>query len=340
MSYYSSNELLDFQVWMNGQQDKIIMRKAMYPFKQIGLKNAPILIENLNELKESENRNGTAHTLDRSPAPTTSARSCTHTDCCGDCTETAITWTPIVAKNICISTTRGMDNMFDTKMQLNNAIWNRILDMYRDLELTIYAYVVANQTTIHNGVAGLGGWNADIWRVAIADRLQYINYVHQMMLANNYNGFMLDMVNSLSIGAEYQYVNQQGTGNSLNLQWQDQGMTMWQSTDIAVTANYRGDSFVIPEGGLAIVPWIPKINRENTGIMGGAAGYWTSMPSPFGDGIDIAVHITESCSDTSQSNGAVQDYVRNYELSFDVAVVSTPLAGAETPIFHTGLFAT
>lgn len=340
MAYYESNELLDFQVYMNSQQDKLIMRKGLYPFKEVGLKNAPILIGNLNELRETDKRNGTAHTLDRSPAATGSARSCTHTACCGDCTSTAVHFTDIVARNICMSMARSQDNMFDWQMQFNNQVWNRILDIYRDLEVAIYAYALANQTTIHNGVNGLGNWVGDVWQVAIADRLQYFSYVHQMMLANNYGGFLLDVINSLSIGGEFNFINQQGTGNANNLMWQNAGMTMWQSNDIAVGAGERGASFVIPEGGLALVTWIPAMNRNNTGTPGGAAGYWTSMPSPFGDGIDIAVHITESCSDTSQTNGTVQDYVRNYELSISYDVISTPMAGAESPIYHTALLTT
>ena len=339
MTYYSSNELNGFQVYWAQRPNEIIMRKTPTPFLSVFLKNAPMFLADFYAIKESDKRVGTAHSLDRSPAPTTSARSCTHTACCGDCTEVHLTWTTYTAQNICMSWGRSSDNMFDWEAQFANQVMNRIMDLYRDIEAATLAYCNANQTTIHNGVGGLGAWNANIWRVAIADRLQYFAYCKQMMASNSYFSTM-DMINSLSIDAEYNLVNTQGTGNALHLMWQNAGLQMWGSPTLPVTAGYRGDSYILPIGSSGIVPWIPKINRDGKGDPGSTAGQWTNLISPFGDGLQFAVHITESCSDTSQTNGVVQDFVRNYEISIDISTGTTPMAGGETAIYHTGLFAT
>jgi hypothetical protein len=94
---------------------------------------------------------------------------------------------------------------------------------------------------------------------------------------------------------------------------------------------------VIPDGTVALLPWIPKQNRE--GIVTRLQTY-SNMNDPFGIGLTAAVHIYETKASTYGNNGEVQDEVYEYELSIDVANVKAPLSTASaTTIFKGGLIA-
>jgi hypothetical protein len=155
-----------------------------------------------------------------------------------------------------------------------------------------------------------------------------------MMGINNYSG-MMDFIADPVAFAISQQLAAQGSGNSTNTQFTIGDLNISQSTSLSPVTGYVGYGYVIPEGTVGMLTWIPRQNRENLPTR---LQTYTNMDDPFGLGIKAALHIHEAKADNSSLGGEKQDENIYYELTVDIAGVKAPLSTSnETTIFQAGL---
>lgn len=307
------------------------LRKPVFGAETAFLQKRSMLIPNVEAIRKAEQQTVTAKYLERNAVGIGSARSCSPTAAYGDTNTMDLSWTTYshTAKT---AVKVGENNYYDQLVLFQNDIYNRFLDLHTAIEAAGIAYLDANRTGIQ-GNRTLNTWDggADIMRVANADRDDYLNFIKTEAYQDEYRGTLMD-IHGIPQMAVYRQQFAQGASNDENLQFQYPGFEHYDSAAISNgTGSVFGTSYIVEEGGIALLDWIPAINRKGQESKKGEV--WTTMPDPFGYPLTWSVFITDGCVDTTYSSGTdprgkTQDYVRTYEFSIDLSFNHAPLTAA------------
>lgn len=342
---YNDSVLLAAVGIMDKKFNEKELRKPEYGALDSFLTKRKLLIPNLESIWKAENQPVSAKFLERDAQTIGAARTCTPTAQYGDSGDYPIcfeTYSHTVQTDIKVFEY----NDYSRVEAFQNDIYNRFMDMYAQIEQDALDYLYANRTTVQ-GLRTLNTWNAAaaIMEVAAADRDNYLNYIQVEMIAQRYRRLLLD-VHQVNMLAMYRQQFAQGQCNDENLKFQfpNYNHFMTLATCAPLGSDYYGGNFIIEEGGIAVLDWIPQLNRKGQKSENGHI--WTTMKDPFGYPFTWAVHIIDSCVDTSFVGsggtlyGATQDYRRIYEFSLDLSFNDAPITVAgETPIHMYALMA-
>lgn len=296
-------------------------------------KNTSILIPGHEELRKREDRAIEANILARSKRSTTTSRTHNHTGNRGDSFVLPLTWTTFVDK-FSISLKQMDNNIFGFTETLSQQLLNASLNLNEAIETFMIDYLFANRTQINNATVG-GSFNAanDAFEVAAADKNRFYQFAKAMMRQNNFPG-ALDVIASPLTYVDGEFYASQGSGNNTNTGFQFTGLNIAESTELE-DSNYPGGiSLMMPAGQFAMLPWIPKQNREGWGDYNSYVGGFGSLQDPLGTGMTFALHIYADRADTSASNGNTQDVVLQAEMSIDIAPALSPLSTATETIVY------
>lgn len=302
------------------------------PVLSMGLGNKGLL-PGYEDARKRETRSVEENLLIRSKRSTTTSRTHNHSGNRGDSATLPLTWS-IFADKFSISMKQLDDNVFSFEQALMQQFENAMMNILTDIETNVVTYLQSERTEVNAATAG-GTFDATNDCFEISSSTQFFQIISSMMRQNNYRGLLDVVVNPLGfIDAEYQKA--QGAGNDANLTFQFGDKTIAESIELA-DANYTNGALalVMPKQSFAILPWIPKQNRQGKGDYNSVLGGYGSMMDPFGLGIEFAVHGYTERADTSASNGNTQDDLMQFELSVDIAKVLAPLSTAnETVVFQ------
>jgi len=342
---YNDSVLLAAVGIMDKKFNEKELRKPEYGALDAFLTKRSLLVPKteLSRIWKAEQQAVSAKYLERDAQLVGNARTCTPTAEYGDSGDMPInfeTYSHTVQTDVKVFE----NNVYSRVEAFQNDLYNRFMDMYADIEQDALDYLYANRTTVQ-GLRTLNTWNAaaSIMEVATADRDNYLNYIQVEMIAQRYRKLLLD-VHQVNILAMYRQQFAQGAANDENLKFQfpnyQHHMTL--ATCAPLGSDYYGGNFIIEEGGIAVLDWIPLINRNGQKSENGHI--WTTMKDPFGYPFTWAVHIIDGCVDTSYGGlnigGATQDYRRIYEFSLDLSFNDAPITNpGETPIHMYGLLA-
>jgi hypothetical protein len=310
------------------------LRKPKYGAVDAFLNKRELLIPSHREIWKSESQVLTAKYLERDAGTVADSRTCTPTADLKDSGTLDLSWQTYaftVKTNV-----KVFENNYYSQLQaFQNDLYNGFMDAYNEIETDAVAFLDANRTTLQ-GLRTLNTWDAvnDIMVVANDDRDNYLNYISTELYAQRYRGVLQD-IHSINLRAMYRQQFAQGASNDENLQFQFPGFLHYDSYMID-SSGYFGTSYIVEEGGIALLDWIPPINRN--GQVAASGPVWTTMADPFGYPFTWAVYTKDGCEDTDHGNtgdpyGAVQDYYKIYEISLDLSFNAAPITVAgETPI--------
>ena len=312
------------------------LRKPVYGATSAFVNKRSILIPTHKDIWKSEVQTLTAKYLERDAVAITNARSCTPTANLGDSGTLDLSWTTYT--HTATTSIKVFENNEYRRLEaFQNDIYNRFMDLYAEIEDDAVAFLEANRTGVQ-GLRTLNTWDgaADVMRVALADRDNYLNYIKNELYAQRYRNTLMD-IHSMNFMSMYRQQFAQGAANDENLKFQYPGFEHYDSYEVTNgTGSVFGTSYIVEEGGIALLDWIPAINRNGQKSEDGHI--WTTMKDPFGYDFTWAVHIIDACADTTYSSGtdprgATQDYTRTYEFSLDLSFNAAPITVAlETPI--------
>jgi len=312
------------------------LRKPLYGATSAFVNKRNLLIPSHKDIWKAEEQTLTAKYLERDAIAIGSARSCSPTANYGDSGTLDLSWTTYshTAKT---SVKVFENNYYSAIEQFQNDIYNRFMDLYAEIESDAVAFLEANRTGVQ-GLRTLNTWDGagDVMQTALADRDNYLNYIKTEAYAQRYRNTLMD-IHSINMMSVYRQQFAQGASNDENLKFQYPGYEHYDSFEVTNgTGNVFGTSYIVEEGGIALLDWIPAINRRGQESKKGEV--WTKMADPFGYPFVWSVYITDGCADTTYSSGTdpkggTQDYQRVYEFSLDLSFNAAPITVAnETPI--------
>ena len=111
-----------------------------------------------------------------------------------------------------------------------------------------------------------------------------------------------------------------------------------KTQELTLDSGFIGEGYIFPVGGIGIVPWIPRMNREGFGSSDSVGGFYTSIPDPLGSGLTFAVHEYFGGADNQNAAGETQDINVNVEISVDLAPLVAPMSTSNAaPVYKFGI---
>ena len=294
------------------------------------------MLPNYLELIGREDRALEASLLTRSKRAVQTARSSNHTGDRGDSAVVTPSW-GTSADTFSMSLKQYDTNQFSAQEGLNNLFENAYINVIEGLEGDAQDFIYGERTGVNASTGGGGTFDAtdDVYTFGADDVDTVIQKTKTVMEENGYTGGVTIFADSIAYDL-FRFQAFQGAGNDTNLSFQHDGIKFVRSIGLAskfapLAGTYTsGVWIVVPNDSIGALPWIPKQNRE--GVVTRLATYASGL-SPY-DGIPYAVHSYETAGDYSSLNGGTQDEATQYEVSVDMAFVSSPITAAdETAVF-------
>jgi len=295
--------------------------------------------ESMWNQKSSDSQTVTIKSLEKQTASVGSAREYNHTGAVGDSGTVNLSYS-IYSRPFKYSLKRADYNVFSQGEMIGKQILSAAIDLHSDIETAQMAYLNTNKTQVVISASPQSGeWDATnyLFGVLNADKDQYFQWL-KMFMKEQYYAAPFDVINNIRAQGHAQFLGQQGQGNATNLGWQIDGMDMGASSELANATGYDQMSYIIPQGGVGLVDWIPALNRLGHGNIFQNGGQYSTMPDPLGSGMTFAVHQYATGVDNDGAGSETQDVDIQVELSVDIAPFKAPMSTTNlTPIIKAGL---
>jgi len=342
---FVASALLAFQSKINRKYNAAELRELQNPILRQALTYSDYILANVEQIKQSDKRSVYTYYLKKTAATNGTARSYAPSGVQGDSGQISLSWVTF-SEPLGINMQVGMDNVFDTITLLDHMI----MDKQRILRERIGTYIVQQlhnnrtQTAPYTTAARNALWNGTTF--AFENSADQLNFFFQnaasVMRQNKYYD-KLDVVADPRIFKQAQFDMYQSNGNAQNLAYQFQsynpnGIMEHEVLGNEVAEAYpNGCAIVLPQASFAVIPWIPKINRDGFGYYESYNGGFGTVPDASGIGLTYAVRGWAQKQDTSAAGGTVQDIHMDLELSVDIAFNTAPISvSGETPIYEFG----
>ena len=336
MANYAAAVLLEAQLILNERLNAPEKRLKAGGAMNAFMKNTEFSVPNIGDLRAKEERPEGIHFMNRSKRTNaTFTRTHNHTGTVGDSTKVATAWKTFGDK--CQTSLKRADNNVYTDAQmLANELDNIFKNIHEDIDAHALTQLGTMRTQVNGATKG-GTWSAanNTWQIAAANKDRFIQQVKSMMRQNYYNG-QYDLVADSLLFGELEFRAAQGGGNATNLGFQYGGVDIMENVKLT-DANYaNGVGYMIGQGTIGVVDWIPTQNRQGRGSYDTVLGGYGSIVDPI-TGLSFAVHGYSGRADTSGAGGDTQDDVLELEVSIDLSFNKAPLTVAnESTVFQVG----
>lgn len=333
MAAFSASNLVAAQLIIEQEFAKHEMREQVLPALKLGLSyENNYLNGRAEDYRKREDRTVYGYYMKRRTAAVGSSRTATHTGLTEDSVQVALTWVTY-SRTFSISLKQFDTNVFSYNDGFVQGIKNAILDIHAQIESDTVANLLTYKNQVVSSSTPFGGTSRasfnstnNSWEIAAGDATRFYQIAKTVMQYNKFNQDRFDIIADGNKQVDAQYYASQGTGNYQNLAFQFAGMNPVFSPNLSDSNYPNGTSLVMPEGSFALIPWIPKQNRQGHGDYNSYLGGYGQMQDPFGLNLQYAVHGYTARTDTSSTNGVAQDDLLQIELSVDVAFVNAPLS--------------
>jgi hypothetical protein len=289
--------------------------------------------------KTSDSQTVTIKSLNKQTVAVGSARAYNHTGAVGDSSTVNLAYT-IYSRPFKYSLKRADYNIYSQAEMIAKQIRSAAIDLHSDIETDLMTYLNTNKTqVVVSATPQSGEWDGTnyLFGVLNADKDQYFQWLKMFMKEQYYAG-AYDVINNVRAQGNAQFLGQQGQGNATNLGWQIDGMDMGASTELANATGYDQMSYIMPQGAIGMVDWIPSLNRSGHGDIFQNGGMYSTMKDPLGSGLTFAVHQYATGVDNDGAGSETQDIDIQVELSVDIAPFKSPMSTSNlTPIVKAGL---
>jgi hypothetical protein len=325
-----------------------MMNKPEFKYKpsaalSVFMKNTDFLVpaserERAWNQKTSDSMTVSTYNLEKQTVAVGSARAAAHTGAVGDSGTADVTYTTY-SRPFKWSIKRAGLNVFDTAEMVAAQVRSAAIDLHSAIETALMSYLNTNKSqVVVSATPQSGQWDGTnyIFGVLAADADQYFQYIKTFM-GEQYYGGSFEVINNVRAQAQAAFTAQQGQGNATNLGWQFNGLNTVASTELANASGYDWMSYIIPEGTIGILPWIPTENRNGFGDTFQNGGAYRSIPDPLGSGLTFAVHEYAAGADNDSAGSETQDVDIQVEMSVDLGPVKAPMSTSNaSSIFKTG----
>lgn len=261
-----------------------------------------------------------------------------HTGTKGDSKKAALTWNTYTA-GVATSLKQMDRNIFTAAESEAMDILSCINNIHDRIETGVIAALNLNKSQVVQDLNPKGlTWDPVAFMASISqdDKKVAFQRLKSFMRQQYYRG-ALDFVHDEGFYQMLEWVVNQGAGNSENLAWQLQNVSGFASTEIN-DAGYEASGYAFERGSIALMTWIPEINRRGTGDTFANGGMYSTIKDPYGLPFEYAVHRYAAGVDNDSTTAESQDVDIFTEVSLDWSFVMPPVGVAnETPIYKVGV---
>lgn len=182
-----------------------------------------------------------------------------------------------------------------------------------------------------------GGIVGDTVLVPAVDKELFYQSIPSILVRNDLSGSrVLDIANP-EAQIMYDSIARQGAGNAVNTAYQISNFAPYRSNRVALDAGTTETHYLIPEGHIGTLSWIPEDFKVGRGE---GDNLWTSIVDPI-FGLQWAVRSVYECVDLSAVVGGdpalKSAYVEKYEFSIDMAFMTSYSSDTSSAIFKYGI---
>jgi len=335
MANYASTVLQNAIAVMTDPANDKEFRQEEYGALEAHLAHANMMSPDIAKVKQSSAQSDYMDYFKRDSQTVGSARTHSLTGAYGDTGSLNLSWTTYT-REFTISVAQGDLNRYRDAQIYARQLKNTMIDLYEAIEDDAVSNLESNRNTVEGNRTGLATWHGTpsyTSHVTNGNKANYYNYIKTDLRNDKYNGILQE----IHTGNMNAYINEyaaQGAGNDTNTSFQFPGFEFHTSNSISNGSDFFATSYVVEQGGIAAIPWIPKHNVR--GVHGHGEYDWFTVPDPFGKLGNLAVFSQSTAGSTSSSGGTVQDAITIFEISVDIAYVCTPLSTGKV-IYKYGL---
>jgi len=332
MPYFSDNRWSAFQYKYDEVMQRPEFKRKPSTALMLFLKSTDILIpvsekERILGVKQSDQDTVEVNYIKKTSHTTGSARAAAHTESTGDGGKATVSFTTYAADFTYTKKTADRTIWEEAELKAKEII-SCAIALHSSIETAFLAVLSTykNQSVISSSPRG-GTWDSNnhLFQIANADMDLWMQKVKGFMRQQYYQG-IFDCIVDEVLFQKAEYLIQQGQGNQTNLGWQAKNLDIGVTEEISIDDNYDGQGYIIPTGTIGVIDWVPKMNRMNVGDPGKVGGFYTTLPDPFGSGLNFAYHEYYTAADNDSVGGETQDVNVNGELSIDLAPIVAPMS--------------
>jgi hypothetical protein len=336
MANYTASALLAAQVAFKQKMNDAELKRKQNPALMLGLKNTDPLVIGAEKLRLKDTRPVKAYIRTKRAASAAAAKSHNHAGTKADSAEVTLSWIQIV-EPFTVYLKQAQSNVFAYSEMLQHEILESAKNIHDRAGTLFLSYLQANRSTVAApATGGAGAWNNANFALEIpANKSDYFfQNVASFMRKQNYRG-QLDILADGPAFRQYQRIGAQGMNNGVNLNFQVNGMDVFETTE-EIDANYLdGAVLAMQSGSFAALPWNDPRNLQGKGDYDSTLGGYGSMIDPLGSGLTFDFHGYTERADGSAQGGGVQDEKFEGELTLNIARVLAPITTAnETPVWE------
>lgn len=281
----------------------------------------------LMDIRTRDDRTVNAYFPIRQSATTGTARAAAHTGARGDSNYEALSWSTY-SEPFSISLKQADNNVFSFAEMFAYTQRNALINLVARLDAGFVAALAADKSGVNAG-GGNGTFDAtdDVYENPLAEQSYLFQNAKDSMWYNNYRGEIIAVADSKAFSLANR-LRAQGSANATNYGFQFDGMNVLGTTRTVLGSSYGGSILAYENGLVAVVPWIPKQNRKPLDPAKAMEynGDYGMMTIPELPGFPFAVHAYAARADNGSVGGYTQDLTMYFEISVDLAYVSSPLS--------------
>jgi len=195
------------------------------------------------------------------------------------------------------------------------------------------AFLEANLSQINTSPL-FGGIVGDTVNVVQSLKEEFYKSIPSIMRRNDLPDMrVLDIANP-EAQIMYDFLQRQGAGNATNTAYQISNFAPYRSNRVTLDAGSVETHYLVPEGHLGVLDWIPEDYRAGRVISDG--DLWSSVVDPI-FGLTWGLRYVAKCTDLSAVVGGISDlttaYVEKYEFSIDLAFLTSYSSDTSSAIF-------
>jgi len=185
-----------------------------------------------------------------------------------------------------------------------------------------------NQSPLFGGIIG------DTVTVAASLKEEFYKSIPSIMRRNDLSGSRVIDIANPEAQIMYDSIARQGAGNSVNTAYQISNFQPYRSNRVALDAGTTECHYLVPEGHLGLLEWIPEDFRQGQIISEG--DLWSTIVDPI-FGFTWALRYKAECSDLSAEVGGIADltsaFRERFEFSIDIAFMTSYSSDTSSAIY-------
>ena len=195
------------------------------------------------------------------------------------------------------------------------------------------AFLETNLTQVNSSPL-FGGLVGDTVTVAKSLKEEFYKSIPAIMRRNDLSGSQVIDIANPEAQIMYDSIARQGAGNAVNTAYQISNFAPYRSNRVLLDAGTTETHYLIPQGHIGVLDWIPMDYRIGRVISDG--DLWSTVVDPI-FGLTWGLRYVAKCSDLSGVSGGISDlttaFVEKFEFSIDIAFMTSYSSDTSSAIF-------